>query len=40
MVGIDQSGRVLELVLLVFDGRRELLTHAMQARPQFLDKLV
>lgn len=40
VVGIDQSGCVLELVVLVFDGRRELLTHAMQARPQFLDELV
>lgn len=40
VVGIDQSGRVLELVVLVFDGRRELLTHAMKARAQFLDELV
>ena len=39
-VGIDQSGRVLELVLLVFDGGGELLIHAMKARPQFLDELV
>ena len=39
MVVIDQSGRVLELVVLVFDGGEELLIHAMKARPQFLDEL-
>ena len=39
VVGIDQSGRVLELVVLVFDGGGELLIHAMKARPQFLDEL-
>lgn len=40
VVGIDQSGRVLELVVLVFDGGAELLIHAMKARAQFLDELV
>lgn len=39
VVGIDQSGGVLELVVLVFDGGGELLIHAMKARPQFLDEL-
>ena len=39
MVGIDQSGRFLEMVVLVFDGGGELLIHAMKARPQFLDEL-
>ncbi|EJN51358.1 putative toxin-antitoxin system, toxin component [Actinomyces sp. ICM58] len=39
MVGIDQSGRVLEMVVLVFDSGGELLIHAMKARPQFLDEL-
>ena len=39
VVGIDQSGRVLEMVVLVFDGGGELLIHAMKARPQFLDEL-
>lgn len=39
VVGIDQSGRVLELVVLVFDGGGELLIHAMKARPQFLNEL-
>ena len=38
--GVDQSGRVLELVVLVFDGDGELLIHAMKARAQFLDELV
>lgn len=40
VVGIDQSGRVLELVVLVFDGGAELLVHAMKARAQFRDELV
>ena len=40
VVGIDQSGRVLELVVFVFDGGGELLIHAMTARAQFLDELV
>ena len=40
VVGIDQSGRVLELVVLVFDGGGELLIHAMKARAQFLDELL
>lgn len=39
VVGIDQSGCVLELVVLVFDGGGELLIHAVKARPQFLDEL-
>lgn len=40
VVGIDQSGRVLELVVLVSDGGGELLIHAIKARAQFLDELV
>ena len=40
MVGIDQSGRVLEMVVLVFDSGGELLIHALQTRAQFLDELV
>ena len=40
VAGIDQSGRVLELVVLVFDGGGELLIHAMKARARFLDELV
>lgn len=40
VVGIDQSERVLELVVLVFDGGGELLIHVMKARARFLDELV
>ena len=39
VVGVGQSGRVLEMVVLVFDDGGELLIHAMKARPQFLDEL-
>jgi hypothetical protein len=39
VVGINQSGRVLELVVLVFDGGGELFIHAMKARAQFPDEL-
>ena len=39
VVGIDQSGRVLEMVVLIFDSGGELLIHAMKARPQFLEGL-
>ena len=39
VVGIDQSGRVLEMVVLIFDSGGELLIHAMKARPQFLEEL-
>lgn len=39
MVGVDNSGRVLELVALFFDDGRELIIHAMKARQQFLDEL-
>ena len=39
VVGVDQSGRVLEMVVLLFDDGGELLIHAMKARPQFFDDL-
>ena len=39
VVGVGRSGRVLEMVVLVFDDGGELLIHAMKARPQFLDEL-
>lgn len=39
VVGIDQSGRILEMVVLIFDSGGELLIHAMKARPQFLEEL-
>ena len=36
VLGVDESGRVLELVVLVFDDGYELLIHAMKARKQFM----
>lgn len=39
LLGFDDVGRVLELVVLVFDSGNELLIHAMKARPQYLDLL-
>ena len=34
-LGFDTSGRLLELVLLVFDSGNELIIHAMKARKQY-----
>lgn len=34
-IGFDPSGRLLELVVLVFDSGNELVIHAMKARPQY-----
>ena len=39
VVGIDQSGRVLEMVVLIFDSGGVLLIHATKARPQLLEEL-
>ena len=39
MIGTDPSGRLLELVELVFDDGYELIIHAMKARRQYLDEL-
>jgi hypothetical protein len=33
----DPSGRLLELVVLRFDSAKELLIHAMKARPHYFD---
>jgi hypothetical protein len=38
-LGFDTQGRLLETVVLVFDGGNELVIHAMKARPQMLDLL-
>lgn len=38
-LGIDPSGRLLELVVLRFESGNELLIHAMKARRQYLDLL-
>ena len=39
MIGVDQAGRLIELVVLVYDDNCELIIHAMKARPQFLNEL-
>ncbi|QIM15708.1 toxin [Leucobacter insecticola] len=39
MVGSDPAGRLLELVMLIFDDGYEIIIHAMKARPQFIEEL-
>jgi hypothetical protein len=41
LLGFDPSGRILEIVVLVFDAGSgaPLIIHAMKARPQYLDAL-
>lgn len=39
LLGFDDAGRPLELVVLIFDSGEEQLVHAMKARPQYLDLL-
>ena len=39
VLGVDESGRVLELVVLVLDDGYELLIHAMKARKQFMREI-
>ncbi len=38
-IGFDTNGRLLELVVLVFDSGNELVIHAMKARPGAIDLL-
>jgi len=38
-LGFDTHGRLLELVLLVWDDGSEELIHAMKCRPQYLGML-
>lgn len=38
-LGFDNAGRLLELVVLIFDSGNELVIHAMKARTQYLDLL-
>lgn len=38
-LGFDTRGRLLEIVVLVFDSGNELVIHAMKARPQMIDLL-
>jgi len=39
MIGTDTAGRLLELVVLIYDDGYELVIHAMKARPQYLDEI-
>lgn len=39
LLGFDDAGRPLELIVLIFDSGEELLIHAMKARPQYVDLL-
>ncbi len=39
VLGVDEAGRVLELVVLVFDDGYELVIHAMKARQQFIHEM-
>lgn len=38
-LGFDTKGRLLEIVVLVFDSGNELVIHAMKARPQMIELL-
>jgi hypothetical protein len=38
-LGFDSSGRLLEVVVRLFDSGNELLIHAMKARVEYLDLL-
>lgn len=38
-LGFDRSGRLLELVVLIFDDGDELIIHSMKVRPTYLDLL-
>lgn len=40
LLGFDDAGRALELVVLIFDSGNELIIHAMKARRQYLDLLL
>lgn len=39
LIGFDDVGRPLELVVLLFDSGETLVIHAMKARTQYLDLL-
>ena len=38
-LGFDEAGRLLELVVLLFDDGSELIIHAMKARSQYYELL-
>lgn len=39
LLAVDRSGRMLELVVLVFDDGREMVIHAMTMRPKYVQLL-
>lgn len=39
MIAVDPAGRLLELVVLIYDDGYELIIHAMKARSRYLDEL-
>ncbi|MGL5929048.1 MAG: toxin [Dermatophilaceae bacterium] len=39
MLGTDPAGRLLELVVLVYDDDYELVIHAMKARSRYLNDI-
>ena len=38
-LGFDNAGRLLELIVLIWDDGTEEVIHSMKARPQYLDLL-
>ncbi len=38
-LGFDTKGRLLEIIVLIWDDRTEEVIHAMKARPQYLQLL-
>lgn len=39
-LGFDTKGRLLEVVVLLLDDGRELVIHAMKARPQYFELML
>ena len=39
LLGFDDTSRLLELVVLIFDSGDQMLIHAMKARPKYLQLL-
>ena len=39
MIATDPAGRLLEIIVLIYDDGSELIIHAMKARTQYLNEL-
>ena len=39
VIGPDQSGNLLEIVVMIFDDERRMASHAMPIRPKYLSLL-